>query len=664
MNSLPALPKPFVLRSLLACTLIWSGCSTHRTVAPAPPIERPAVSSSTLSPPSGPANRLPSQVDAALLPPLKSPSSQRQGNTHSEGPLIDVVVDSLPAKVFFMGLAEKSRTNIMVHPEVTANITLNLAQATIPQAVETVCKMYHFSCERTAQGYLIQPPRLVVRQYHIDYLRLQRSGITRTRVSAGQDVVSTSSSTDKDKGNTTSTQQVEMTGSQVVTQQQSHFWQELVLSLCGILGLGFTPNEGKNEGTATGTQQSGKNSQAGMLSWSWGPQSPHTEMLGCADHNAENGRRVVITPQSGDLLVRAYPSELQDVEQFLSGQKQILERQVILEAKILEITLNDGSQTGINWNLAFGKGAQSYIGLGGGGSLLGNANINPLFVDTTSGNFSPSNNSFRSTDSSSFGGAFAMGLHSGSFDSFIELLKTQGTVQVLSSPRVATLNNQKAVIRVGQDEYFVTEIRSENSSSTSSTNSANSGIVLIPRFTPFFSGIAMDVTPQISDDGHVMLHIHPMVSEVVTDQKQLTLGSSVQSYPVPLNRVRETDTIVKASDGEVVVIGGLMKDVEINRKAGIPGASDVPLLGRLFQHEQESTKKSELVILLRPRVVSSAASWQQELRRTAVSGSDPFAQGSTMRWSERSAAPSPAPAGAHAPLMAPNPGLDALRDSQ
>jgi MSHA biogenesis protein MshL len=642
----------------VAVVLVLGGCATS---SPSPPQaaapERPVVASSPILPPQS-GNRLPLSVDAALLPPLKSPppTYQQDKKLRNDGPLIDVVVDGLPAKVFFMGLAEKSRINIMVHPEVNGSITLNLAQSTVPQAVETVCKMYNFDCERTDQGYLIQPPRLVLRQYHVDYLRLQRMGTTRTRINAGQEMVSSSSSTDKDKGNTTRTQQVETAGSQVVTQQQSHFWQELVMSLCGVLGLGYNPNDASSNGTAaaggaTEGQSGGKpKTSAGMLAWDWGPQSNTTAMLGCTDHNSEKGRRVVINPQTGDLLIRAYPSELREIEQYLAGQKQTLERQVILEAKILEITLNDGSQTGVNWNLAFGKNSQSNIAVGGGGSLLGNANVNPLFIDTTSSNFSPSGLN-DSTASTFFGGAFASRLKVGSFDGILELLKTQGKVQVLSSPRVATLNNQKAVIRVGQDEYFVTEVRSESSSSAAGTERA-----LIPHFTSFFSGIAMDVTPQISDDGHIMLHIHPMVSEVITDQKQLMLGSVVQSYPMPLNRVRETDTMIHAADGEVVVIGGLMKDVEINRKAGVPGLSDVPLVGKLFQQDQESIKKSELVILLRPRIVTGTLSWQQELRRTALSGTDPFAQGSSVRWSERPSAVS------GQSVVPPNPGLEVLQD--
>ncbi len=668
----PRHPLPCLPLSLLSTALFFAGCSS--TQLPATIAERPAVASAAVLPPAQPNMRLPSQVDAALLPPLKTPPSHLQGKNRQEGPLIDVVVDALPAKVFFMGLAEKSRINIMVHPEVSGTITLNLAQSTVHQAVETVCKMYDMDCEKSDQGYLIQPPRMQIRQYHIDYLRLQRSGITRTRVSAGQELVSSSSSTDKDKGNTTKTQEVELTGSQVVTQQHSHFWQELAMTLCGILGLGYTAND--NNSSATGNTPGASNpaatgggsdaqssnraqTQGGMLAWSWGVHGPNTAMLGCVDHTPEKGRRVVVSPQTGELLIRAFPRELRDVEQYLAGQKQILERQVILEAKILEITLNDGSQTGIDWSLAFGKGQQSAMTVTGAGSLLGNANTNPLFVDSTSGNFFPSplNNAAAPTY---FGGAFAMHLNMGSFDGIIELLKTQGKVHVLSSPRVATLNNQKAVIRVGQDEYFVTDVRSESASS-----SFASTVALVPRFAPFFSGIALDVTPQIADDGRVMLHIHPLVSEVTTDQKQVILGSgsNVQSYPMALNRVRETDTMIQASDGEVVVIGGLMKDVEINRKAGVPGLSDIPLVGRLFQQDQESNKKSELVILLRPRVVNGSATWQQELRRTALSGTDPFARGSSLRWSNPLNEPPAAERHAPAPtaLAPPNPGLEAVQ---
>ncbi len=568
-------------------------------------------------------NGVPASVDATLLPPIGPRSGAGGGRngstTFAVGPLIDVVVDNTPAKAFFMGLAEGSELNVIVHPQVRGDITLKLFHATIPQAIETACRMYDFDCQRTELGYFIHPARLQSRQYHVNYLRLNREGVTRTRVSSGKTTVSASSSSDSG-GEETSTQNFETSGSSLVTNQRFHFWGEFTYSLCGILGMGFSGSGGAATGSkappaappltglaamdaaasSTAAAPAGPSGE-GLLSWNPASKSA---VLGCAQRDDSgktiHGRRVVITPQTGNVLVRAYPSELREVERFLKRQKSTLERQVILEAKILEVELNEGFQSGVNWRvvLPHRDRSTSHMATTGGGSLLGDPTVNPIFSESATAGFSPSD----LTDPlarTMFGGAFATALDLSDFTALIELLKTQGEVRVLSSPRVATLNNQKAVIRVGSDELFVTDVEAESSSSSSGNNS----VTLIPKFTTFFSGIALDVTPQIGNDLEVMLHIHPTVSEVTTDHKQIVLGSQTQTYPLALNRVREADSMVRAGNGEIVIIGGLMKDVSVTREAGTPVLKDLPLLGKMFSHEQKVSKKTELVILMRPRVI-------------------------------------------------------------
>ncbi len=233
------------------------------------------------------------------------------------------------------------------------------------------------------------------------------------------------------------------------------------------------------------------------------------------------------------------------------------------------------------------------------------------------GSLNPANNVLNPIDgavTSAFGGVFSLALNLGDFTSFIELLKTQGNVQVLSSPRVATMNNQKAVIKVGRDEFFVTDISTQTTFSSNSTNT-NPDITL----TPFFSGIALDVTPQISGEGEVTLHIHPTVSEVVDQQKTVVIGNVTQQIPLALSTVRESDSIVRAKSGQVIVIGGLMQDRIDDVDAGAPGLSDIPYLGNLFKHKKKSSIKSELVILLKPIVVDDGNQWSGALSQTAGS---------------------------------------------
>ena len=206
---------------------------------------------------------------------------------------------------------------------------------------------------------------------------------------------------------------------------------------------------------------------------------------------------------------------------------------------------------------------------------------------------------------------FSLALNFGDFTGFIELLKTQGNVQVLSSPRVATMNNQKAIIKVGSDEFFVTDI-STNNISTTTTTTLQPDIEL----TPFFSGIALDVTPQISQEGDVTLHVHPSISEVVDQQTTVTLGNLTQELPLALSTVRESDSIVRARSGQVIVIGGLMQETINDQDAKTPLLGDLPGVGKLFTHQKNASVKSELVILLKPIVVRGTDEWNDELIKT------------------------------------------------
>ena len=238
-------------------------------------------------------------------------------------------------------------------------------------------------------------------------------------------------------------------------------------------------------------------------------------------------------------------------------------------------------------------------GLGNSG-IAGNAgNLNPQNPQEIDG-----------TAAQAFGGVFSLAINTGSFTAFIELLKTQGNVQVLSSPRVATVNNQKAVIKVGQDEFFVTDISTTPVTSSAETSSA-SDITL----TPFFSGIALDVTPQIDNRGGVTLHVHPSVSEVLDQTKNFVVDGRVQSLPLAQSRVRESDSIIYANSGQIVVIGGLMQQITGEELAATPVLGDVPFFGTAFRQTKQVSSKTELVILLKPLVVEGPGGW-----------SDPIAQ--------------------------------------
>lgn len=207
------------------------------------------------------------------------------------------------------------------------------------------------------------------------------------------------------------------------------------------------------------------------------------------------------------------------------------------------------------------------------------------------------------------GGQTNLVVKSGSFDAVLSFMSTQGDLNVLSSPRVTAANNQKAVIKVGTDEYYVTDLTSEVGTGD------NANVAPNIQLTPFFSGISLDVTPQIDDDGYVFLHVHPSVIEVEEQKKSVQFNDRIITLPLARSSIRESDSVIRAQDGDVVVIGGLMKSNTMNQTSKVPFFGDIPLLGHLFRQTSNVTQKTELVILLKPTVVG-VNTWQKELERS------------------------------------------------
>lgn len=476
----------------------------------------------------------------------------------------DINCESTPAQAFFMALVDETPQNVVVHPDVDGEISLMLNNVTVREVLDVVSEVYGYHYRRNAAGYIVFPATLQTRIFQINYLDLQRSGVSRTRVSSGQ----VSQGSRSSRGNTAvssalvapvmqggsgrDTQQ--LSGSRIETNYEADFWTELQQTL--------------------------------------------EEMV-----SETEGHQVVVNSQTGVVVVTALPDKLRSVAEYLKKIQDIASRQVILEAKIVEVQLDDSFRAGINWvavaqnssgdTFTFGQQAPP-PGYTGDPADLGGAPItvqpgNPISGFTTQ----------------TLGGAFTMAFDIGDFNAFLELLEQQGTTRVLSSPRVSTLNNQKAVIKAGTDEFFVTDISSNTVTGTSSTTSRDVTL------TPFFSGIALDVTPQISDNQEVTLHIHPAVSEVTDQEKKLTVSGETDTLPLAFSQIRESDSIVKARSGQIIVIGGLMRNKSIDEDFGTPWLSNIPGVGNLFKSKRAVERKTELVILLKPIVVDDDKVWSQ-----------------------------------------------------
>lgn len=470
----------------------------------------------------------------ALLPSLKVTNPTARGRMQR----FDISVKEVPVQAFYMGLVADTPINMVVSPQIKGNVTLSLKRVSIEQVLQSLEDTYGYAYYAIPGGYEIVPNTLKTQIFNVNYLELQRIAHSNMTVSSGE--VTSASSSGQGSGGTTGSSSTGggSSGSgapnysavigDVETKSTIDFWKSLKQTLENIIGK-------------------------------------------------SNGRTVTVNSVAGIVVVHATPKELKQVQRYLDVVQNSMDRQVVLEAKILEVNLDNEFQMGINWKL-FGATLNSL-------SNFTQANVN--------------------ISQDGFPDAYMVDIHWNpqDFTSVIKALETQGNVQVLSSPRVTAMNNQKAAIKVGFDEFFVTNV-SQNQ------NAVQSGLVSQPSMnvdlTPFFTGITLDVTPQIDVHGKVTLHVHPAVSLVKDQRKVIDLGrqGGVLDLPLANSSIRESDTIVHAQNGQVVVIGGLMQDVTQESIGQVPWFGNIPFLGTLVRATKQTAQKSELVILLRPTIVT------------------------------------------------------------
>jgi len=469
----------------------------------------------------------------------------------------DVSAHDVDAKVFFPSLVQGTPLSVAVHPDVQGTISLSLKGVTLSEAIQVVEDIYGYEVSREGRILRVFPAGMRTETFPLNYLYMERDGLSVTSVSSGR--ISDSNNSNSNSNNNNSNNN----GSSNNNSNSSN-------------GNNSSSNGSSDSSNGTFIRSRTKTDFWGEL------KETLTAIIG----DTGNGRQVVVTPQAGLVTIRAFPSELRQVRTFLNSAESHLQRQVILEAKILEVTLSDGYQQGIQWDNVLGH--------------VGNTNVN---FGTSKG---PGLND---KITSAIGGVTSLSIKGSDFTTMINLLDTQGDVDVLSSPRVTASNNQKAVIKVGTDEYFVTDV--------SSTTVAGTTPVTTPQveLTPFFSGIALDVTPQIDSDGNVLLHVHPSVIDVKEQTKDIKVSDASLELPLAQSEIRESDTVIRAASGDVVIIGGLMKSENIEVVSQVPLLGDIPFLGELFKNRNKQKKKTELIILLKPTVVG-VDTWQTELQRS------------------------------------------------
>ena len=515
----------------------------------------------------------------------------------------DLAVNDAVARSVFLALVSGTHYNMLLPPDLSGNeaerpkISINLKNVTVREALESLRELYGYEFKIQKNRIYIQPNILKTHLFRVNYLAGTRGGQSDIRVSSGQAADSAGSSGSSSSGSTSGSSAGSGTvpSSQISTSSsQTGFWIDLENALKSIVGLDATP-----------AAAAPKVAQAGSI-----PSA-------AAVSQAKDGRNIIINQASGVIMVKGYPADIRAVEEYLKLTQLIVERQVMIEAKIIQVELNQDFQAGVNWNYLkqnnrFGFGANSGLAQTAESStaLTPNATGLPTLIDNTGKTIIK--------DSSAGGGLFGLSLVMDNFATLMRFLETQGNVQVLSSPRIATTNNQKAVLKVGTDDYFITEITSSNNnnSNTSSTGTVAPSIPTI-KVTPFFSGISLDVTPQIDDESNITLHVHPLISNVVEKTKRVNLGETLGTFQLPFasSTTSETDSVVRVQDGNIVVIGGLMKYDQANNADGLPGTT-TSALGLLFGSRANHLRKSELVIMIKPTIIRDESSLKEDLYET------------------------------------------------
>lgn len=543
------------MRNLVLLLLgVFAGCTT-------PPPVPDTVDARILSEFS--AKRDPSPVEPppgvaeALLPPLRAELPKIPGAPVE--PRFDLVVNNAAAQQVFMSIVSGTRYSMVLHPGVVGTVSVNLKDVSVRDALDALREVYGYEYRLDGTRVYILPAGLQTRMFQVNYLIGTRTGSSNMTVSSGTGAATSQTAGQNQAGQAQTTSGAASplgagnAASMVNMRTQSDFWSELTSTLRSLIGTA-------------------------------------------------EGRNVVINTQSGVVVVRAMPAELRTVESYLHALRLAVERQVILEAKIVEVTLSEGAQSGVNWSVLANASNLAGLGTSSAGATLSSA-------------FTPSN-ALSAAAGAAGSTTLGLALQTADFALLLRFLESQGSVQVLSSPRVATVNNQKAVLKVGLDQNYVSQVQA--TPVVNPTTGAQTGVTFSPTLSPYFSGVSLDITPQIDADGNILLHIHPLVSRVDNGVLSFNFGGGLgqQNLSIAKTTINETDTVVRVQDGNIVALGGLMQVSLEADKSGIPGAQDAPGIGVMFGNRSRMAVKKELVILVKPTVIQSDKGWENNLLET------------------------------------------------
>ena len=548
------------------------------------------------------ARNIPAPVQNTVA--LPKPKAAPKVETYS------VVVNNVRVQELLFALARDAKVNVDIHPGITGVVTLNAIDQTLQQILTRIGKQVDLRWELDGPNLAVMPDTPYLRTYRIDYVNMSRDvSVTSTvnpQVSSGSGTPTGATAA----GNASVTK--------IEDVSKNRFWETLEKNIKDILretdkilpeGSSETVTEHLDQQSTTGTgaqapQHNGRGNAAAGIAAS--PNAAAIQQQGATVVRRATFREaasVIMNPESGVVTVRATSRQHEKIQEFLDNVMSSARRQVLIEATIAEVQLSQNYQQGIDWQRLRADGT--------GFSLT---QANPNVLTSTGGPGStlsaitqvPSGTlpSLSTTSGNTTGSLFVLGYRNSpaaavNFAAAVKLLESFGNVKVLSSPKLSVLNNQTAVLNVGdQVVYF----KVTANTTTSSTGLAQTTVDTTPQTASV--GLLMSVTPQISDDGTVLLNVRPSISRVTRFRQDPNpnIPVGIQNL-VPEIQRREMESVLRIADGEIAVLGGLMQDSIDHKDDGVPGLSSIPLLGNLFSYKNETNTKTELVIFLRPHIV-------------------------------------------------------------
>jgi len=551
-------------------------------------------------------------ADAAPIPkPIKASPVLPPPQATSKAQTYSVVVNEVPVKEILFALARESKLNIDIHPAIQGRVTLNAVDQTLPAILERLARQVDLTYKFENNVLYITPDQPVLRMYKVDYVNMSRD--TKGFIGSASEISSTGQSASTGSGGQSASSSGNgannSSRTSVDSVSKNHLWESLIQNIKDILAE--TDKEIIISRTGTASQLNSEsannlnNDKKGQNQTDVNKSAIEESDRERSEYKTLFAANVIANPETGVISVRATNKQHEKVQEFIDKVMRSASKQVLIEATIVEVSLNDSFQSGIDWSRLNNPGKSGFVL----GQTLGAKGVN----------FNTSTGVFSQGDANALGVASTAGLVAGYLNpvsslgniaASITLLKKFGDTKVLSSPKLMVLNNQTAVLKVVDNLVYFT-VQAQQSQGTN--GSANlSTITTTPNTVPV--GVVMSVTPQINDGGNVNINVRPTISRVLgfvrDPNPQL---QNIQSL-IPQIQVREMESVLQVGSGNTAVLGGLMQD-EIDRNSDkVPGLADVPGVGKVFTGRNDANKKTELVIFLRPTVISNASLESDELQ--------------------------------------------------